>query len=95
MKKNDIEKIYNKVWDQLNEDREEITELYNHLKDYILEVPDRYAMSGDTLGKYAELMVKQTSQIIELVKLAQKEGGDKESGLSSEDLDLISKEIEN
>jgi len=48
------------------------------LRAYILENPDRYAINGDTLAKYTELCVKQTSQVMELVKLAKKDAGESE-----------------
>lgn len=88
----DLSLLYDLVWGQFKEDREAVMDQHKDLKAYIAVNNERYAISGDTLAKYAELMVKQTAQIIELIKIAKKEGGDNE--LSLEDYKRISKAIE-
>ena len=49
-------------------------------------------MSGDTLAKFAELLTKQTGEVVELLKIKQKERDDDES-LSELDINKISDEI--
>jgi hypothetical protein len=89
----DLVTLYDLAWGQFQEDREIIVEQYKHLKKHIHDTPERYAINGDTLAKYAELLVKQTSQVVELIKIAQKQRGDKDV-LTEEDFDNIAKEIE-
>jgi hypothetical protein len=88
----DLSLLYDLVWGQFKEDREAVMAQHKDLKAYIAANQERYAISGDTLAKFAELMVKQTAQIIELIKIAKKESGDSE--LTLDDYKRISKAIE-
>jgi gas vesicle protein len=89
----DVGILLDKAWQQFKEDREAVMEQYADLKAYIAANNERYAISGDTLAKYAELMIKQTSQIVELVKLAKKETqGD--ASFNEDDLKHINEQID-
>ena len=88
----DLAVLYDLVWGQFKEDREAVTAQHKDLKAYIEGNAERYAISGDTLAKYAELMVKQTAQIIELLKIAKKQSGD--TDLAEEDYINIAKQID-
>ncbi len=48
--------------------------------------------SGDTLAKYAELMTKQTAQVLEFIKLMKKDEKE-DNTLSEEELQKISEEL--
>jgi hypothetical protein len=89
----DLAELYDKVWQQFKEDRDAIQAQYQDLKAYIADNNERYAISGDTLAKYAELMIKQTGQIVELIKLAKK-NTDESTTLSEDDFKHISEQIE-
>jgi len=89
----DLAVLYDKAWQQFKEDRDLIMDQYQDLKKYIAANNDRYAISGDTLAKYAELMIKQTNQVIELIKLTKKTV-DSTDSLSQDDYDEIVKQIE-
>lgn len=53
---------------------------------------ERYAVAGDVLAKYAELLTKQTAQILEFIKVMKKD--EKESNsLSEDELIKISEEL--
>lgn len=88
----DFYETCDKLWQQFSEDRHLITNQYQELRMLLSGSPDRYAVSGDTLAKYAELMTKQTAQVLEFIKLMKKD--DKEDNtLSEEELQKISEEI--
>lgn len=89
----DLVILYDRMWQQFKEDRDAVTKQYADLRSYIDGNNDRYAINGDTLAKYAELMIKQTGQIVELIKLAKKET-DSSSALNDSDFDHISSQIE-
>jgi ribosome recycling factor len=86
----DLMELYDLAWRQFKEDRELIVELYTDLKTIVKSNPERYALSGDTLGKYAELLTKQTAQVVELLKVVQKQK-EKDESLSAEDYEQIGK----
>ena len=90
----DLDVLFDRVWKQLSEDRDSIKHAFEHLRDYVHENPQsRYEENGDTIAKMADVMSKQTSQLLELVKLAQK-SQEKDEELSEEDFANIHKEIE-
>jgi hypothetical protein len=93
LEEEDLLALYNQTLGQFDEDRKAIKELYSELKDYVDHEPHRWGEVGDTLGKYAELMVKQTNQVIELVKIAAK-AREEDSALSDADYDFINDQIE-
>ena len=49
----------------------------------------RFVESGDTLAKYGDLMIKQTAQILELLKLKEKNSKN-DDDLDEDDLEQIS-----
>ena len=89
----DLASLYDLAWGQFAEDRESVIDIYKDLKSKCSGSVTAYSECGDTLGKYAELMIKQTGQVVELIKLAHKSHKE-EGSLSSEDMDLINDEIE-
>jgi hypothetical protein len=88
----DLLALYDLIWGQLKEDREIILNSFKDLREVINKSPERYAVSGDTLAKFAELLTKQTGEVVELLKIIQKERDDDES-LSELDISKISDEI--
>lgn len=88
----DFYETCDKLWQQFAEDRQLITEQYKELKGVISGSADRYAVSGDTLAKYAELMTKQTAQLLEFIKVMKKEEKE-DNTLSEEELQKISEEL--
>ena len=73
LKKYDLAQLYDKFWGTLDEDRQTLLSQYADLRAYVQENPERFATVGDTLGKYAEILVKQNAQLIEVLKLASKD----------------------
>lgn len=88
----DLDSLCDKALDQLQEDRTAIIEQYDALRAILTERPEQYAISGDTLAKYAELRLKQSAQLIEIMKLAAKKNPENEE-LSDEEVASIYKEI--
>lgn len=72
IKKEELTELYDFLQNQLVEDRKVITELYSDLKSKVITVED-YAVHGLTLAKFGELLVKQTSQLVEVIRINQKE----------------------
>lgn len=93
-KKEDIADIYDLAWKQLKEDREMVLNTLNELKGVIDGSITGYATCGDNLVKLTEVMIKQTGQTIELIKVAQKDLPEEKEGLTLEDMEFIKKEIE-
>jgi len=91
-RKLDGDSLLNEALEQLEEDRLTLLDLFQDLRNKI-EGLDHYALHGQTLAKYGELLVKQTSQIVEIAKLTNKDRSKDESVLSSDDLDLANDEI--
>lgn len=89
----DLTALYELLWTRFQEDRETLQTQYEHLRKQIHDQPERYAINGDTLAKYAELLIKQTSQVVEVVKLAVKDKKP-DSDLSDIDIEMINKEIQ-
>ncbi len=95
LEEEDIAALYNRVWEQLNEDREDIKEAYDELRDHIRGHPTRFIELGDTLAKMGDLRIKQTTQVLEVLKAAQKEKPKEDSGAFSKDeLDSVRNAIE-
>lgn len=91
----DLEALYDLAWGQFKEDRDAVKEIYEKLREHVFDHPtSRFEENGDTLAKYAELMVKQTSQVVELIKLAHKKH-QKDGALNEDDLKFIHEEIRN
>ena len=88
----DVMAIYDLAWSQSKEDREMVMDLYKDLKVLVSGSAERYAVCGDTLAKYAELLTKQTGQIIELLKIVHKNKQTDES-LTSDEIETITKSI--
>jgi hypothetical protein len=89
----DISILYDLAWNQFKEDRAAITKQYQDLKEWIEGDKNRYAFNGDTLSKFSDQMIKQTAQVVELIKIAHK-SQEEDGSLSTEELADISKEIE-
>lgn len=83
--------LYQKAWEQFSEDRDSLKSVFDELKTLTITRED-YAINGQNLAKFAELRIKNTSSLIELVKLSFKESEDKNE-LTSEDLELIQEEL--
>jgi hypothetical protein len=64
------------------------------LKDFVEKDSTRLCVVGDVLVKSSDQLIKQTSQVIELIKLAHKSHND-DNTLSEEELIEINEEINN
>ena len=94
IQKADLVELYDKLQQQLVEDRMLLLDLFNSLKSQVTTKED-FAMHGQNLGKFAEVLVKQTTQLVELIKINQKEMGEEEIKLNPEDKQEIFKKINN
>lgn len=94
IKKEDLTEIYDQMWRQINEDRNKIVDLYDSLKRQVNTAED-FAINGQTLSKFAEIMVKQTAQLIEIIKINQKEIKKENFDLDLEDKKDLFKQIGN
>lgn len=90
----DVIEIYDLAWSQAREDREIVMDLYKDLRVLVSGSAERYAVCGDTLAKYAELLTKQTGQVIELLKIVHKNKQSDES-LTEAEIDKITQSISN
>jgi len=90
----DFDHMYNLVSEQLNEDRESLNELYKELREHVREHPTRYVDMGETLAKLADLRLKQTSQVVDVLKLVEKSTPKGSyTGFSEEELRLIDEKV--
>jgi hypothetical protein len=80
--------------DQLQEDREKILEAYESLRSHMKNAQD-FAISGQTLAKFAELLTKQTAQVLEIYKTQKKNEKPEDETLTAEDLQIIEEQIGN
>ena len=88
-----IAEIHDLIWDQFKEDRESIKTVYDEIKLAANNV-ERLVVLGDSLTKAAELMTKQTAQVIELLKIVEKKKEKQDDeGLSKEEIEAIYKNI--
>lgn len=86
--------LYDKMWTQVEQDREIIHEMYNEFKSLTDGNPERLVVLGDNLTKSAELLMKQTSQVIEMIKIQEKKAESAESeGLTKQELDEIYQKV--
>lgn len=92
----DILDLYNNIREQSQDDRELLKDLIDDLRSKVLTKED-YAINGQNLAKLTELMIKQTGQYIDLVKILREKVKTKDDGgvnLSPEDYKNISDAIE-
>ena len=92
---NAVYDMFEKAKGQMTDDRSVIDKQYKMLEIYLSENPDRYAILGDTLAKYSELLIKQKAQMVDLIKVSEKfyDKDAEEEELSEEDLEQITGEI--
>lgn len=92
----DLVDLYERCLSQFAEDRTAIKDLYKDLRAVVATDPHYWTNFAEPLGKYAELSVKQTAQMIEILKLAQKhyDENNDDGDLTIDDLDAISAGIE-
>lgn len=84
--------LYEKALEQFKEDRETIVDLFNDLKGKCI-TPEDFIANGLNLGKYAELMMKNTALHIELMKVVQRDSED-EDRITADDIKLIQERIQ-
>ena len=90
----DVAELYDTAYRQSQQDRDDIIEAYNDLKANLSGSLHAYAATGDILAKFADLRIKQNAQIVELLKIAQKEKPKEDDGLSAEDYDSIASALD-
>lgn len=88
----DIDEVIDVVWKQFKEDRDVVTSLCGELKLLVSGSIEKHVTAGQNLAKYAELMTKQTQQIIDFLKIIKKEN-EKSDELSEEDMKAINDSI--
>ena len=93
IKQADLIELYDDLTRQLQEDREKVTKLYDDLKG-LVSTKEEYAVHGLTLAKFIEMQIKQTSHLIEIIRMNQKnnEKGD-EVKLSDDEKNNVFEEI--
>jgi hypothetical protein len=88
-RKLDLEKFVLLAYDQLQEDRQTIKDFYEKFKDQVVTTQD-LAVNGSNLTKCLELMIKQTSQLIEVMKVeSSKKNAEKDMSLSDDEKDQL------
>lgn len=94
IERKDLTEMYDDLQRQLKEDRERIIDLYDSLKSQVV-TREEFALHGQTLSKFAEVMVKQTSQLVEIIRINQKEIKKDDVTLDDDDKKHLFKEIGN
>jgi len=90
----DVSNLYNRVSEQMNEDRDAVNDLYEELREYLRDHPLRYVDLGEILARLADLKIKQTHQVVEVFKVVHKAAPSTDfGGLSAGDLDYIDKKL--
>lgn len=84
------ERLLSLAKDQMAEDRKLIKESYEKFSSQINTAND-YFQNGQNLNKCLELMIKQTSQVVELLKLENSTGKNKNKTLTAEEVEDIYK----
>ena len=62
MKAEDLNYIYDKLWSQLQEDREFVVQQYKNLKEHFKEDPNRLNINGDILVKSSDDKSKTSNE---------------------------------
>jgi len=94
IKGKDLTELYDQMWRQVLEDRDLVLKGYNDLKSQTI-TKEEYVMQGLVLSKFAELCIKQTSQLIEVIRINQKEVKKGDVDLDAEDKKELFNEIGN
>ena len=94
IKRGDLTEIYDCLWRQLQEDRNLVLDAYNNLKSQTTTKED-YTIQGLVLSKLAELCIKQTSQLVDVIRINQKETNKSEVDLDADDKKELFSEIGN
>ena len=94
IKGKDLTELYDQMWRQVLEDRDLVLNAYNELKAQTIS-KEEFVMQGLVLSKLAELCIKQTSQLIEVIKINQKEITKKDVDLDADDKKSLFTEIGN
>ena len=95
LEKEDVSELYSQLWEQITEDRTDIKDIYEELRNFVKDHPLRFAELGDTLAKLADLRIKQTSQVLDIVKEAQKAQSKSENeSFTADDFESIRAAIE-
>ena len=92
-KEEDSGEVYSLAWKQFKEDRGDILSTYRELKEMLSGSLEKWAVCGDTLAKFADMRVKQTSQVLELLKMMNK-SKTPDNSLTEEELEKIKKSID-
>ena len=88
----DVIKVYDVTWRQIAEDRRAVVAAYDQLHNLMGDSVEKWAISGDTLAKFADMRVKQTGQLVELLKIIHKNKQDDEN-LTEADVEKIRNSI--
>jgi len=91
----DLDVILDKIWVQARKDRDCAIESYEDLRSKMDTLQD-YAINGQNLAKFLELMGKTTSQLVDLYKVVNKKEDNRVENInfSDEELDKIYEETQ-
>jgi len=87
--KKNINELFEENW---HKDRKTIEEVLEKLKNEMRDI-ESFAINGMTLTKLIELLQKQNAQLLELIKINQKNNKEEDSSLNQEDVESIYDEI--
>ncbi len=93
MKKN-IEQMLDLAIEQVQKDRNLLTEAYEKFSSFIAS-PQDLAVNGQNVNKTLELLVKQTASLIELAKLNSADKKKKDVVFSDDEKDDLFEELRN
>lgn len=93
MEAQDLARLYDKIWRQINEDREIVLKQYAFLKEKCEADQNFLNFHADVLVKSSESLIKQSAQVLELVKMAKDQAED-DGELSRETMDEVREELE-
>jgi len=84
---NEKDEMYKTLFKQFKEDRELIMKQYEEIKALVgSDSPERVAVLGESMVKTSDLLLKQTAQLLEFVKISKKDASKSEDlTLSEED----------
>jgi hypothetical protein len=94
-KNTNLEDLDKLIWAQLKEDREMIVSQYKEIREMASGSIEKVAVLGDSMVKTSDLLIKQTGQLLEFLKVSKKEekNTSEELSLSEEDKMNISEAL--
>lgn len=90
-----MENLDEKILQRIEKDREKVEKLFDNLSEMLVMAAD-FSVNGETAVKLADLMTKQTNQLIEIYKIKEKSKLPEKEGLdfSDDEMDELQEEID-